>query len=106
MKVFLCPLFVFFSSVAVAQLQFNKGNSLKESCQSTNLYSDAFCLGYVIGVADNNAASICTPVGVTQGQVRDIVKKYLSDNPAQLHRDADILVLNALQQAFPCPKKK
>ncbi len=66
-------------------------------------------MGYTIGVADSNSFLICAPGGpggVTQGQFTDIVKKYLNDNPAQLHRDADVLVLDALTQAFPCPKKK
>ena len=106
MKKLLLLFFCLISTSAVAQLQFNKGNALKEYCQSTNVYEMGFCIGYVVGVADNNAMSICMPPGVSQGQIRDIVKKYLNDNPAQLHRDADVLVLNALQQAFPCPKKK
>jgi len=60
-------------------------------------------------VADANSFAICSPGGprgVTKGQYQSIVKKYLNDNPAELHKDADVLVLSALQQAFPCPKKK
>jgi hypothetical protein len=90
--------------------QFNTGNNLKSDCFRENgTFNSGFCMGYIIGVADNNSYKICAPGGqggVTQGQFRDIVKKYLNDNPAQLHRDADILVLNALQQAFPCPENK
>jgi hypothetical protein len=89
---------------------FQSGNKLKTHCaQKDSIFDSAFCMGYIIGVADNNSFLICAPGGsggVTQGQFTDIVKKYLNDNPAQLHRDADVLVLDALKQAFPCPKKK
>ena len=90
-----------------AQLQFLTGNMLKQDCNSDVNFNRDFCFGYVIGVADSNALLICAPrnAGVTQGQFRDIAKKYLNDNPALLHRDADGLVLDALKKAFPCPKK-
>ena len=87
---------------------FQNGNKLKTHCAKEG-FSDGFCMGYIIGVADNNSFLICAPGGsggVTQGQFTDIVKKYLNDNPALLHRDDDVLVLDALKQAFPCPKKK
>ena len=88
---------------------FRSGNKLKTECFSDSPVERGLCMGYVIGVADNNSFLICAPSGsggVTVGQFRDIVKKYFDDNPAQLHKDADVLVLSALQQAFPCPKKK
>ncbi len=89
---------------------FQNGNKLKTLCeQKDSLFDKSYCMGYIIGVADSISVFICAPGGsggVTQGQFTDIVKKYLNDNPAQLHKDADVLVLNALQQAFPCPKKK
>ena len=103
--VFLITLFFSFSTYA--QTQFETGNKLKADCdKSDGSFSASYCFGYIIGAADANASSICTPSRVTKGQVFDIVKKYLNDNPAQLHKDADVLVLNALQQAFPCPKQK
>jgi hypothetical protein len=88
---------------------FQNGNKLKTHCAKEGGFSDGFCMGYIIGVADNRSFYICAPGGsggVTQGQFTDIVKKYLNDNPAQLHKDADVLVLDALTQAFPCPKQK
>ena len=89
---------------------FLNGNKLKTDCaQKDGFFDNGFCMGYIIGVADNRSFYICSPGGsggVTAAQYTDIVKKYLNDNPAQLHRDADVLVLDALTQAFPCPKKK
>lgn len=95
------------SSTGYSQTQFDNGNKLKQSCESGAI-SESYCLGYIIGVADSNVLSICAPGGpggVTKGQFLSIVKKYFNDNPAQLHRDADVLVLDALKKAFPCPKK-
>jgi len=31
-----------------------------------------------------------------------VVKKYLEDNPAQLHYGAEVLTIHALTDAFPC----
>jgi hypothetical protein len=109
MKNFLIISSLVAASSAFSQVQFNRGNDLKQVCeQKDNLFSAGFCLGYVIGVSDSLDYQVCAPGGpggVTQGQFRDIVVKYLSDNPSQLHLHADILVLTALRQAFPCQKK-
>ncbi len=110
MKLFLLSMLVLLPSMVTAQSggNFQNGNKLKSHCMGANGFSDGFCMGYVIGVADSNSLIICSPGGpggVTQGQYTDIVKKYLNENPAQLHRDADVLVLDALKKAFPCPKK-
>lgn len=107
MKLIICFLISIFSSAIYAQVQFDSGNKLKENCESAQgTYRNALCMGYIIGVADANATSICSPLGVTKGQYESIVKKYLNDNPALLHKDADILVMGALSLAFPCPRKK
>jgi hypothetical protein len=45
----------------------------------------------------------CLPIeGVTAGQAIRIVTKYLNAHPERLHRDAHILVVEALREAFPC----
>lgn len=43
----------------------------------------------------------CSPNNSTAGQIERFVKKYLKDNPAKLHKEAAILVINAITQAFP-----
>jgi hypothetical protein len=104
-KILFATVCMMFTASVFAQVQFQTGNKLKQKCDG-GVGDELFCVGYVTGIADAHAMSICTPKEVTQGQNMNIVKKYLNDNPAQLHRDADVLVLTALQQAFPCPKKK
>ena len=88
-----------------AQLQFQTGNQLKETCDAQDPASSMYCMGYISGVNDSNSFKICMPARGTQGQMKEIVKKFLSENPQSLHSDADTLVFRALQQAFPCPKR-
>ena len=68
------------------------------------------CWGYIAGVNDNQMShvasgklrSYCLPQGVQFDQLAKVVRKYLEDNPAKLHLPGGILVISALEQAFPC----
>jgi hypothetical protein len=85
------------------------GNKLHEAC--SNEYD--FCLSYVMGVheaigwivtADGELAWVtyCVPPGVTNNRLRDVVAKYLRDNPSKRHAAAVFLVFSALRNSFPC----
>ena len=86
------------------------GNRLLELCTSPN-FSDA-CFGYLAAVADTmtfediSGYSACVPEGVTRGQSRDIVVRYLKDHAEIRHYIAPYLISKAKAEAFPCPKKK
>jgi hypothetical protein len=81
-----------------------------------DLSSGSYCLGFVNGImqmsldesvrvgSKTHAESLaCSPQeGITTGQAVRVVIKYLHDHPEQLHRDAHILVVEALRIAFPC----
>lgn len=74
------------------------------------------CIGYVIGAADAlkprlseirsstrpTRPQFCMPSGVTQGQLILIVLKYTADHPEQLHRQAVLLIEEALVSMWPC----
>jgi Rap1a immunity proteins len=70
------------------------------------------CLGYIMGVSDmaldylafapNAKRTYCVPSEVHPDQLVMVVKKYLEDNPAQLHLPAGVLTTYALTAAFPC----
>ncbi|MCI0431279.1 MAG: hypothetical protein L0210_12175 [Rhodospirillales bacterium] len=65
------------------------GNELYRDCTDSNqLDLQMFCLGYIAGVA--------------LGQARDVVSKWLSENPKDRHLLAANNVLRALRDAFPC----
>jgi len=67
---------------------------------------DGMCIGYVVGVMSvvKYTKYFCLPGKSTHSQTTLVVKKYLSEHPEKLHLDADGLVLEALVEAFPCPK--
>jgi len=63
--------------------------------------------GYIVGVLDLLSSSPdlqrCLPdQGVTKGQVKDVVMKYLRDHPQYRHETAARLVAGAIAEAWPC----
>jgi hypothetical protein len=94
------------------------GNSLHEWCQgtATDDYKRGLqygaCGAYIFGVIESSKGIkkgvgkivFCPHKGVLAQQVRDIVKKWLEDNPEYRHLNAAHLVAAALANAFPCKK--
>ena len=61
--------------------------------------------GYVAGVVDaGNGILFCTTSGVNRGQNLAVIAKYLKNNPEKWSQSADVLLINAMKQAFPCKK--
>ena len=86
------------------------GNFLKLYADMSEKYPgsqyDAFFLGYVMGVHERTTANTCVPSGVNNGQVAEVVRKYLQDHPEKLHLVPSDLVINAIQTAWPCEEQK
>jgi hypothetical protein len=106
------------------------GNTLNERCKSNNRVDVGLCEGYIMGVseASNNwrgmshewmktwkasnfvawqkygtdIQEICMDVGVTSGQLRDVVIRYLEQHPEIRHHAGEELVETALFEAFHC----
>ncbi|HAD86585.1 MAG TPA: hypothetical protein DCG48_04415 [Rhodospirillaceae bacterium] len=93
---------------------FETGNSLYSDCEGED-FKKFKCFGYVVGAYDMHAFMaaaikrsggkqvICGPDGLTVGQMRDVVVKYLKDNPDKRHHPASILAFAAFADAWPCP---
>ena len=66
--------------------------------------SDGMCVGYVVGVMSmmEYIDVLCRPDKSTHSQATLVVQKYLSDHPEKLHLNAADLVIEAIQEAFPC----
>ena len=85
-------------------------NNLKGEDLHRRLTPQMF-LAYVIGVTDvgtmmpDEARRYCLPVGVTNGQMQDVVAKYLTENPEVRHLGAAYLVRQALHEVWPCAPK-
>lgn len=68
-------------------------------------YRSGSWAGFVQGVSwtlNDIDPKVCLPKNSTVGQSAAVVKQYLEQNPAQLHRPAQVLAREALQRAFPC----
>jgi hypothetical protein len=86
---------------------FKDGNNLLNNINDTSHVGQMVALGYVMGVADSFSNLVhCAPSNATAGQVRDMVKNFLVNRPERRHQAADLLVLEVLVQAWPCPKSK
>ena len=88
---------------------FLNGNDLYAYCTASDPSKRGICLGYVEGMADSiavmqsisTATVFCIPT-VLAGQARDVVVKYLQENPAHRHEAGANLVMEALHDAWPC----
>jgi Rap1a immunity proteins len=94
------------------------GNQLYEWCRTIDGPEAAMdrsvdiCVGYVAGV--NDAATqleglgaikgdvACLPSGVSLAQLATVAAKHLKDHPEKRHWAASMLVLEAINLAFPC----
>jgi hypothetical protein len=75
----------------MASAEFLTGNDLLSRINSEETIHRMFALGYVAGVSDaQQHVFSCPPLGVTNGQVRDVVKSYLEANPGIRHKTADL----------------
>ena len=88
-----------------AQAQFISGNTLYERITSNNHGHTMWSMGYVTGVSDAyNGDLFCVPQTVTVGQLTDITRRSLESRPQDRHLPADILIMLALVDLFPCKK--
>ena len=93
---------------ALAQAEFLTGNDLYTKLTSRDVGDRMYALGYVVGVYDVNVhITVCprSESGITAGQVQDITINYLAANPGQRHRNAEVLVRDALRQIWPCANR-
>jgi hypothetical protein len=86
-----------------AQAEFYTGNELLQRLNSESLGERAAGIGYIMGVADSGHGVIyCPPEHVTSGQLRDMVRNYLTNTPAVRHLSADSLVTHVIKSQWPC----
>lgn len=103
MKRLLIPLATaLFTTAACAQ--YVNGNTLLSDLRGGS-NDRMFALGYIAGVADAyDENAFCLPPRTQLGQIRDIVTKFLEENPKDRHNHAGVLVLVPLMESYPCKK--
>jgi MFS-type transporter involved in bile tolerance (Atg22 family) len=86
-----------------ADAEFFSGNDLLQRQFSSDTAERISAMGYVMGVFDVYVrVTFCAPNTVTAGQLNDMIKNYLTNNPAIRHRSAESIISDALKQAWPC----
>lgn len=97
-KLFLCAALL----AGTAYAEFWDGNKLLSRLRG-DAGDQAVAIGYIMGVSDaGHNATHCPPNNATAGQMEDIVKRYLNNNPAVRHLSADTIINRALGLVFPC----
>ena len=91
-----------------AKAQFLTGNELYARLTSRDTPEKIFAAGYVSGVFDTGHGTFHCATGsnVTIGQVSDIAKNYLEQNPEVRNISADLLVTASFARVWPCSLKK
>jgi Rap1a immunity proteins len=81
------------------------GSELLKDCTTKGEEErEAWCFGYIRGVWD--ALETCGPKTVTLRQVKEAVVRFLRENPQSRHRQAVVLVREAIYERWPCPRPR
>ena len=89
----------------MAHAEFFTGNDLFNKMNGTTI-DQIQAIGFVQGVFDVYVGvTFCPPAGVTAGQVSDMGKNYLANNPANRHKTAESLLNTMFKQAWPCQNR-
>lgn len=100
-KLFVAAMIVAASS---SNAEFMSGNMLYERLNG-NTADQMLAMGYIAGVHDAfDGISHCSPGSITVGQVTEMVKNVLRDQPQNRHFTADAFVKVALKNQWPCKK--
>ena len=85
------------------------GNALLDRCTSKFDFLSGYCIGFIdasaiarVSLSDPTKINCQLPKNVNSGQLKDLVVKYLQENPAIRHEEALPIVLKALHKSFPC----
>lgn len=82
------------------------GNDVMDSWNNKYHESNSMIRGYFAGVQDSyNGVYFCVESEVKMSQAAEIVIKYMKDNPEKWHKAGKILVIEALDKAFPCKQE-
>jgi Rap1a immunity proteins len=103
---------IFASIGAHAEAAFSAedGNSLYAKCIEQSFYFyQGMCVGYIVGISDAmrggvsiDGRSACIPISVTEGQLLDVTKQFLTSHAERRQLGAARLIAQALADAFPC----
>lgn len=89
-----------------AQAEFFTGNSLLSKMNGSS-HDQVQAIGFMQGVYDvYTNVTFCPPDNVTAGQITDMGRNYLTNNPSQRHRTAERLMGDMFAQVWPCQQQQ
>ena len=99
--------------ISSANAQFATGNQLLAHCQDEeDAERQAYCYGYSQGVADffgplhqQPGGTQCPPAGVNGDQIREVMIRYLEQNPEHLHLTGAVLAMLSITSTW-CPDSR
>lgn len=107
MKKLIAALFIAATPVAHAQAEFETVQSLY-GMMNGNQNERLVAMGYIVGIHDAlSGLTVCSPDSITKGQVRDLIKIYIDNNPKLRSNSTELAsktVAQALAQVWPCRK--
>jgi hypothetical protein len=95
---------------------FFSGNQVYDTCTGGNPATDTACMSYIAGVMDElvtfdevmsksiDPTMACVPTGVTVEQIKDLVVKFMRDNPKVRNNRASSIVSEVILTNYPCKK--
>jgi Rap1a immunity proteins len=103
MKRFLAAALFLFPGIAQAEY-FDTGDDLWNLCTDKFPGHNYLCIGLPAAYFDMLLATgyRCASTGIDRERVRDVVLKYLSDNPEKRNMPASELAITSLTTAFQC----
>jgi hypothetical protein len=93
---------------AIVYADFWSGNTLYTRQTSTDVMDRVQSFGYVMGVYDVGVNLVFCPgneSNITVGQINDMVKNWLANNPQHRNQPAERLVLDVFRQVWPCANR-
>lgn len=94
-------------------MDISDGNKFLAACRQDNGHLNAtdigLCYGYIRGYVDRDIMEsadrlACYPANVTQGQILDVILRFIENDPKNRHLPTLWLSGQAVHNAWPCPK--
>ena len=114
-------IFIFlFSFLTITPAHALKGKEWLSQCKGITNIQRSSCFSYIRGLDDMNSLfnqleiyskqednyysfpKICYPKGVTFGQLKKILIKWLNESPEKLHEELNFLYIMMMRETFPC----
>ena len=90
-----------------AHAEFFTGNDLYNRLNDESYFIQGVGHGYVIGVFDVGQNALhCASNNVTAGQVKDLAKAYLRNNPEIRDKSADSILMSLFEKTWPCANRR